>query len=94
MDRKKYTKTRPLQYEDFADCIAWWDSNREENEHAWQVPIEQIFANDCNLDIKNPNIKENFEHLPPEQLVEDILKKEQRIAKIMLEIKQVLAEGK
>jgi type I restriction enzyme M protein len=32
----------------------------------------------------------DFEHLPPEQLVEDILKKEQRIAEIMLEIKQAL----
>jgi hypothetical protein len=29
--------------------------------------------------------------MPPEQLVEDILKKEQRIIEIMGEIKQVLA---
>jgi type I restriction enzyme M protein len=32
-------------------------------------------------------------HLPPEQLAEDILKKEQRIAQIMAEIKHILAEG-
>jgi len=89
--RNSYTKTKPLQYEEFADCIAWWD-NREENERAWKVPVEQILANDCNLDIKNPNGKEDFEHLPPEQLVEDILEKEQRIAEIMGEIKRVLAE--
>lgn len=56
------------------------------------MPAEQILANDCNLDIKNPNGKVDFEHLPPEQLVEDVLKKEQRIAEIMLEIKQVLGE--
>jgi hypothetical protein len=30
--------------------------------------------------------------MPPEQLVEDILKKEQRIIEIMNEIKQVLAQ--
>jgi type I restriction enzyme M protein len=87
--RKKYSKTKPLQYEEFAHCIAWWNK-REENERAWKVPVEQILANDCNLDIKNPNGKKDFEHLPPEQLVEDILRKEQRIAEIMLEIKQVL----
>lgn len=90
--RNNYTKTKPLQYEEFADCIAWWDK-REENERAWRVPAEQILANDCNLDIKNPNGKTDLEHLPPEQLVEDILKKEQRIAEIMMEIKQVLGGG-
>jgi type I restriction enzyme M protein len=90
--RNSYTKTKPLQYEEFADCVKWWDK-REENDRAWKVPVEQILANDCNLDIKNPNAIEGFEHLPPEQLVEEILKKEQRIAEIMLEIKQVLAEG-
>lgn len=35
----------------------------------------------------------DLEHLPPEQLTESILKKEQRIAEIMAEIKQVLAAG-
>ena len=45
----------------------------------------------ANLDIKNPSRKKDFEHVPPEQLVEDILMKEQRIAEIMAEIKQVLA---
>ena len=90
--RNNYTKTKPLQYEEFADCIAWWYS-REENERAWNVPIEQILTNDCNLDIKNPNAREDLKHLPPEQLADDILKKEQRIAEIMMKIKQVLRES-
>ncbi len=90
--RNNYSKTKPLQFEEFAECIAWWDK-REENERAWKVPVEQILANECNLDIKNPNAKGDFEHLPPEQLVEDILKKEQRIIEIMGEIKQVLRIG-
>ena len=44
----------------------------------------------CNLDIKNPNSAEALEHLPPEQLVEDILAKERRIIEIMEEIKAEL----
>jgi type I restriction enzyme M protein len=44
-----------------------------------------------NLDRKNPNAATDFEHLPPEQLVEDILKKEERILEIMAEIKAELA---
>src|SRR5262245_52514301 len=27
--RKKYSKTAPLQFEEFADCIAWWPKRRE-----------------------------------------------------------------
>jgi len=46
-----------------------------------------------NLDIKNPNAAEALEHLPPEQLVEDILAKERRIIEIMGEIRAVLAKG-
>lgn len=47
-----------------------------------------------NLDVKNPNSKQDFEHLPPEQLVGDILQKEQRLVEILGEIKQVLAGGR
>ncbi len=79
--RNSYSKTKPLQYEEFADCITWWD-NRVENERAWKVPVEQLLANDCNLDIKNPRGKEDFEHLPPEQLVEDILKKSSALQRL------------
>ena len=88
--RKQYTKTQPLQFEEFAGCLAWW-KNREENERAWKVRATDILKNGCNLDIKNPNGKQDFEHLPPERLAEDILKKEQRIAEIMTEIKRILS---
>jgi len=56
------------------------------------VSAKELLANNCNLDRKNPRGKVDFEHLPPEQLADDILKKEQRIAELMLEIKAVLAE--
>ncbi len=88
--RSSYSKTKPLQYEEFADCIAWWE-NRVENERAWKVPVEQLLANDCNLDVKNPNSKKDFEHLPPEQLVKSIIEKERRVLAIMEEIEQMLA---
>ena len=54
--RKSYTKTKPLQYEEFADCLAWW-KDRAEGERAWKVPAEQIAKNGYNLDIKNPKWK-------------------------------------
>lgn len=87
--RKQYTKTQPIQFEEFALCVAWW-RKREENEQAWKVPAAELLATGCNLDRKNPNAKADFEHLPPEQLVEDILAKERRIIEIMGEIKELL----
>jgi type I restriction enzyme M protein len=87
--KKNYTKTAPIQFEEFADCLAWWNK-RKENERAWRVPAERVAENGYNLDIKNPNAKADFEHLPPEQLAEDILQKELRIAEIMREIKDLL----
>lgn len=93
--RKNYTKTQPLQYEEFADCVAWWPTKkRVENERAWRVRAADLLAKGCNLDIKNPSAAEDLAHLPPEQLVEDILTKEQRIIEIMHEIKHVLAESR
>ena len=51
---------------------------------------DEIAANGFNLDRKNPNAKDDFEHLPPEKLADDILQKELRIAEIMREIKELL----
>jgi type I restriction enzyme M protein len=88
--RKNYTKTAPLQYEEFAGCLAWWNK-REENERAWKVPAAELLATNCNLDRKNPNGKEDIAHLPPEQIVASILAKEARIAEIMSNIQKRLA---
>jgi type I restriction enzyme M protein len=87
--RKNYTKTQPIQFEEFAPCLAWW-KKREENDRAWKVGAEELLAAGCNLDRKNPRAKEDITHLPPEQLVASIMQKEQRIAEIMAEIAKLL----
>ncbi|MBD2726692.1 N-6 DNA methylase [Nostoc sp. FACHB-892] len=178
--RKTYTKTKPIQDENFAECVAWW-KNRQENERAYKYNFREVYnqakkeatphwnaaekaeksANQLaktvkelaekiqslqnsildfspskdiariqnqvqflkdevkqaqteeqsqrqiakdenakgdaiywaiyNLDRKNPNNQKDFEHLPPEQLVADILEKDRRVAAIMAEIKQFFA---
>jgi len=67
----------------------------EERERAKQEQStgDGIYWPIFNLDIKNPSAKEDFEHLPPEQLADDILRKEQRIMELIAEVKQVLAES-
>jgi type I restriction enzyme M protein len=89
--RKNYTKTAPIQFEEFAGLIKWW-GKRKETDNAWKVPAAELLANGCNLDRKNPRAKEDITHLPPAQLAADILKKEQRIAEIMGNIQKLLAK--
>ena len=89
--RKNYTKTAPIQFEDFAPLVAWWNK-REENDLAWKVLAAELLATGCNLDRKNPSAKEAITHLSPTQLAADILKKEQRIAEIMGNITKLLAK--
>ena len=89
--RKNYTKTAPIQFEEFAPLVTWWNQ-RAENERAWKVPAAELLAHGCNLDRKNPRAKEDITHLPPAQLAADILKKEQRIAEIMGNIQKLLAK--
>jgi type I restriction enzyme M protein len=66
---KSYSKTKPLRIEEFEPEKAWWD-NREENDFAWRVPIEEIKSNGYNLDIKNPNV-EDVNHGDPDELLQD-----------------------
>lgn len=166
--RKNYTKTKPIQDEEFSECLAWWNQ-REENEYAWKYDFREAYnkakaeaqphwdtardaevkANECaksakefeekmnsvgaihelplrkaikdelkgvqaeekiqreiakeeqgkgdaiywaiyNLDRKNPHSQQEFEHLPPEQLLADILEKDRRVAEIMAEIQGIL----
>lgn len=90
--RKNYTKTAPIQFEEFAACIGWW-KKREENAQAWKVGADELLASGCNLDRKNPRSKEDIAHLPPAQLAASILQKEQRIAEIMGNVRRLLAKA-
>jgi type I restriction enzyme M protein len=97
--RKNYTKTQPLQFEEFAACQEWW-KKRKENGQAWKVAAKDVVKYDeqgnrvsVNLDIKNPSTKADLEHLPPDQLADSILKKEERILELMVEIKSALSKS-
>jgi type I restriction enzyme M protein len=90
--RNQYTKTRPLQDAEFDECRALWNG-RPVTDHSWRVPVEQVVENNYNLDLKNPASQNALAHRSPEELVEAILAKEQRIAEIMARIRQALGEA-
>jgi hypothetical protein len=89
--RRKYSKTAPLGYEEFADCLAWW-KDREQGERAWKIGAAELIERDeqgrviaCNLDIKNPHSGEVEDHRKPTEIAE------RTILALMEEIKAELA---
>jgi type I restriction enzyme M protein len=74
---KSYNKTHPIALKEFDPIKKWWckdnpagRAKRQENEHAWKVPVEQIKLNNYNLDIKNPNA-EAAKHGDPDELLKE-----------------------
>ena len=74
--RKKYSKTKPMRFEEFEDCRAWWNA-REENERAWRAPIGDIESADFNLDLRNPNRPDDLTHREPASLIDEVVAHEQ-----------------
>jgi len=97
--RKNYTKTQPLRYDEFAPLLTWGEE-RGETAQAWKVTVDEVLKYDAegrllsvNLDLKNPSGGDPFEHVAPEKLVADILKKERQILELMTEIQKALGGG-
>jgi type I restriction enzyme M protein len=88
---RKYSKTKPMEFDEFRPLFDWWD-DRIETERAWKVSVQQVIDNGFNLDLKNPRAAAKLEHLPPEQLVENIVEKERKILGIMEEIRVLLGD--
>jgi type I restriction enzyme M protein len=93
-DKKKYSKTKPIQVEEFDELKKWWNK-RKENDNAWKVKISDIIQNDengkltnVNLDIKNPNSKGEFEYSEPAELAKSIIDREKEIFSLMKEIEK------
>lgn len=56
--QKSYSKTKPIQFNEFQPIIDWWN-DRKENNVAWKINVKNL--QDWNLDIKNPiEIREDY----------------------------------
>jgi type I restriction enzyme M protein len=93
--RKGYSKTRPLRFEELADCQSWWGGRqrrgRKETDWAWRVPIAQIETENYNLDLHNPHRLDDLTHRPPAELVTELMETEEEIMRILCEIEEGLA---
>lgn len=56
---KAYSKTKPINVREFEPIKKWWN-DRKESDQVWKVSIKELEARDWDLDIKNPNKKEDM----------------------------------
>ncbi|QIK65626.1 N-6 DNA methylase [Nocardioides sp. HDW12B] len=80
--RKKYTKTKPMHFDEFAECQAWW-RERAENSHAWRVPVPDIEQSNFNLDFRNPHSPDDLAHRAPLDLIGEALAAERQLVTLL-----------
>ena len=85
--QKSYSKTKPIQFAEFQPIIEWW-YNREENDQAWKVKIEDL--KDWGLDIKNPNQNSVEIELSTEDTIEALKSSFAKSSKIISELENLL----
>jgi type I restriction enzyme M protein len=65
--QKSYSKTKPIQFDEFKPLIEWWE-NRKENDVAWKVKLKDL--NNWDLDIKNPTKQEETHDYSTEEILQ------------------------
>lgn len=92
--RKGYAKTRPMRYEEFTGCAAWWGgkdrADRAETDKAWRVPAADIAADNYNLDLTHPAPPDDLAHRPPAELLADLIAAEQEILSLLTSLQHGL----
>jgi len=95
--RRGYTKTKPMQVEEFDPCVEWWGGEnregREEGGNAWKLSAAAIAEAGFNLDIQNPHSGQDLDHRSPEDLVNDLIKTESEILGLLGELRGTLEGG-
>jgi type I restriction enzyme M protein len=94
--KRKYSKTNALQYEEFAECLAWWN-DRKEGPKAWKTKASELIQRDeqgrvvaVNLDLKNPYAKEVVDHRSPQEIVSSAIAKEHEVLAVLSELKSLI----
>jgi len=92
----KYGKTKPPEFEDFAEVIEWIKS-KNENPNAWCVPIKDVIIKDddgnithVNLDQKNPLDEDKTIDLSPHDLISQIISDEKKTLKLLEDVEKLI----
>jgi type I restriction enzyme M protein len=85
--QKSYSKTKPIQFNEFQPIIDWWQ-NRKESDVSWKVNVKDL--KNWDLDIKNPNTVVEEVELSSEEVFARLDKSFSKSSNIVNSLKQLL----
>lgn len=96
-DGSTLTKARkfgPQYRNDFPDLLAKWPTRVEEAGHAWRVPVQTIRDNNYNMTLSGLGLIEpdKTEHEAPEEILERVAGKQERVLELIEEMRTLLLE--
>lgn len=87
--QKSYSKTKAIQFHEFAPLMEWWNS-RHESELAWKVNINDL-KNGFDLDIKNPHKELDEQLVPTTEILDNLAHSLENTKKLISELRRELA---
>jgi len=84
---KAFSKTKPPLLSDFEPVLEWFD-NKKESDISWKVKVSDI--TEFNLDIKNPNQKEEKTDYSPHELIKQILDDERKTLSLLEDVEKLI----
>jgi len=84
--QKSYSKTKAIQFDEFAPLIEWWDK-REESDVAWKVNVEDL-RRGFDLDVKNPHREEEEKDLSASEVLSRLNASVQTTHKLLAELQK------
>jgi type I restriction enzyme M protein len=95
--QKSYSKTKAIQFEEFAPLLAWWGSSennyaaRVETDVAWRVPVSAL-KRGFDLDVKNPNRAEEEEGETTQEIMTALHRSQTKVSGILAELHELLGK--
>jgi type I restriction enzyme M protein len=86
--QKSYSKTKAIQFDEFAPLIEWWDK-REESAVAWKVKVEDL-KRGFDLDVRNPHRAEQEATLGINALLREMDKSLERSRQLVSKLQGAL----
>lgn len=86
--QKSYSKTKPIQFEEFKPLIEWWN-DRKESDVAWRVNVNDL--NNWDLDIKNQNVEDEKIDLSTKEILKLLNNSVSNSSTILSELQNLLS---
>jgi type I restriction enzyme M protein len=84
--QKSYSKTKAIQFDEFAPLIEWWDQ-REESDVAWKVEVGDL-RRGFDLDVKNPHREEEVRDLSAAEVLSRLNTSVETTQKLLSELQR------